>query len=741
MRVLFLMLLPLFALPFTAVSAENPQRPLMPMAGEHPKICLVLSGGGARGGAHVGVLKVLEELHIPIDCIVGTSAGATIGGMYASGMAPEEIGQFLRHMNWEKALRDGPTRIDKPFRQKRDDSNYLIRMELGYGNGRFYLPQGFIAGRNLGFVLKSELLHVADVQDFDNLPIPFRAIATNIETGEMVVLGQGDLATALRASMAVPGVFAPVEIDDQLLVDGGLVRNLGVDVARNMGADVVIAVNVGSPLLNRQSLHNVVGLSLQVINVLTRQNVKESLAELNARDVLINPPLRTVEAADFEEVDIAIASGAMAARRNRDELTQYSVPSIRYWRFLNQQRSIKRTLPVIDSIEVRHNNVVSARRIISQIETRAGERLQLAVLERDLERIYEMGDFESVSFSIVSQGDFYSLIIDVKEKSWAQHYIQFGFQIAEDFEGGGNYSLLFGYTRANLNPLGAEWKNQIEIGETRRVYSEFFQPLSYQGQFFIAPQLEYRSELFDIFADDRRISQYRSEVGRAIVDIGWMAGNIGSVRLGLMYGEAISEPRIGPLALPSYESDIGALRLLAEIDTRDSPHFPHNGVQVKLLAESYRGDLGAQQEYEKLYFDANMASSFGNSYIVVGVEYGTSFGASLPLYNQFVLGGFLSLSGYKHDQLRGNEMLAVRAIFYQKVYQLPAFLGDGVYLGGSLEAGNVWASDEDRLNFSDLQAGSTVFAGADTNIGPVFLGLGINESGESAVYLFIGRSF
>ncbi|HET9679005.1 MAG TPA: patatin-like phospholipase family protein, partial [Gammaproteobacteria bacterium] len=630
-----------------AAPAEDAERPLMPMAGASPKVCLVLSGGGARGGAHVGVLKVLEELHIPIDCIVGTSAGATIGGLYASGMAPDEIGRFLRKMNWEKALRDGPTRIDMPFRQKRDDSNYLLRLELGYGDGRFYLPQGFIAGRNLGFVLKSELLHVADVQDFDNLPIPFRAIATNIETGDMVVLEEGDLATALRASMAVPGVFAPVEVDGKLLVDGGLVRNLGIDVARNMGADVVIAVNVASPLLNRESLHNVVGLSVQVINVLTRQNVEESLDKLNARDVLITPPLRTVEATDFEEVEIAIASGAMATRRNADELTRYSVPSVRYWQFLTKQRSIQRTLPVIDFIEVRNNNAVSARRILSQLETQTGERLKLAVLERDLERIYEMGDFESVSFSVISQNGFNSLIIDVREKSWAQHYFQFGFQITEDFEGGGNYSLLFGYTRANLNPLGGEWKNQVQIGETRRVYSEFFQPLSYRGRFFIAPQLEYRSELIDLFVGNRRISQYRSKLARAILDIGWMAGNIGSVRLGVMYGEAISEPRIGALTLPDYESEIGGLRLLAEMDTRDSPHFPHHGLQVELLAESYRGDLNASQEYEKLTIDANMVKSFGNSSVVIGIEYGTSFGASLPLYNQFALGGFLSLSGYR----------------------------------------------------------------------------------------------
>src|SRR5690606_18548038 len=369
-----------------------------------PRVCLVLSGGGARGAAHVGVLKALEELRVPIDCLVGTSAGAAIGGLYAAGLSPDEIGLFLHQMDWDKALRDGPIRTNLPYRRKQDDAQYLMRLEFGYSKGRLQFPKGFTAGRNLDFLLKTELLRVADIQNFDNLPIPFRAIATDLENGGMVVLKEGDLATALRASMAVPGVFAPVEIDGRLLADGGLVRNLPVDVARAMGADVIIAVNVGSPLASRDELTNIVGLSLQVINILTEQNVADSVRQLGENDILICPDLTEVAADSFDQIEKAIAVGARAAREAANDLRALGVSASEYCRFLDNQRTTNKLLEVIDDIEVQNNHVVYTRRILSRKEPELGQRLDMRILEADLQRIYEMGEFERVHFGILGTG-------------------------------------------------------------------------------------------------------------------------------------------------------------------------------------------------------------------------------------------------------------------------------------------------------------------------------------------------
>lgn len=733
----------LFLLSLTAFPAFSATGQPASAAGiaEAPQVCLVLSGGGARGAAHVGVLKVLEEFRIPVDCIVGTSAGAAIGGLYAAGKSPDEIAAFLRQMDWDKALRDGPNRANLDFRRKQDDARYLLRMELGYAKGKFYLPKGFIAGRNLDFLLKTELLNVADVQDFDRLPIRFRAIATDIESGEMVVMKQGDLATALRASMAVPGVFAPVERQGRLLVDGGLTRNLAVEVARDMGADVVIAVDVGTPLLEREQLGNVVGLSLQVLNVLTQQNVHESRALLQQQDVLIDPDLQTVEATDFGKVERAIVLGAAAARDKHDELQDFAVDGLRYWKFLNRQRSAPATLPVIDYIEIRNNRLVSAQRILSRIHSAEGRKLDLDTLEKDLERVYEMGDFESVSFSLVGDRRATNLVIDVEERSWGLQYLRFGLQIAEDFEGGGNYNLLLGHTRSNLNRLGGEWKNELQVGEEHRLFSEFYQPVSYSGRLFIAPQLEYRSESIDLFSGSRRYAEYRGKEAYIALDTGWSIDNTGEIRAGILRGEAGSEPRIGALDLPDYNHDVGAWRLRLRADTRDKPHFPRNGITVDLEARAHRAGIGNDLEYDRVHLNTTFAESRGPNTLLFSLEYGSSFGADLPLYDKFELGGFLSLSGFRHEQLRGNDALALRAIYYRQVYTLPAFIGNAVYLGGSLEAGNVWNTPADRLALDDLQAGSALFAGADTIFGPAFLGVGVNESGDSAFYLFIGKSF
>lgn len=737
---------PLQVLPISAAflllgaSAAQPLQAAEANATSRPRVCLVLSGGGARGGAHVGVLKVLEELRIPLDCIVGTSAGAAIGGLYASGQSPDEIALFLTQLDWDKALRDHPTRTNLSFRRKQDDARYLLRLEIGYDKGRLYFPKGFIAGRNLDFLLKSELLHVADIQDFDKLPVPFRAIATDLENGEMVVLEQGDLAAALRASMAVPGVFAPVELDGRLLADGGLVRNLGVDVARAMQADVIIAVNAGTLLLDRDQLTNVVGLSFQVINILTEQNVHESIEQLAARDVLIQPNLSEVEAAEFGEVERAVVRGAAAARAHVAALERHAVSAAEYWRFLTRQRSGHQSLPVIHRIEVRSNQAVSARRILSRVRTIPGRRLDLHVLERDLERVFEMGDFEGVSFSIIGNSDGNTLVIDVTERGWGPHYLRAGLHIAEDFEGGGQYELLFGHTRANLNPLGGEWRNELQVGNTRRAFTEFFQPVDYAGTFFVAPQLEYRSETFDLFSNSTRFAQYRGKIAHAVFDGGWLAGNAGEIRVGLVGGIARSEPRIGDPALPSFSEDVGAWRIRAALDLLDQPHFPRNGAFGLLTYEASRTGLGADNVYERLYMQGGFASSIGMHTVLIAGEYGTGFGTELPLYNQFALGGFFSLAGFRHEQLRGSEMTAMRAVYYARVYNLPAVLGDGVYLGASLETGNVW-QNQDRVNLGDLQAGGSLFAGADTTIGPLYLGVGFNESGDNAFYLLLGRSF
>ncbi len=273
-----LLLVLLLLLPLSALAAEA-----------RPKIGLVLSGGAARGLAHIGVLKALDEQGIQIDAIAGTSMGAVVGGLYASGYTPAELERIALEMDWQQALSDAPPRKDVPFRRKQDDRDFLVKQKISFrDDGTLGLPLGVIQGQNLAMVLESLLVHTSDNRDFDKLAIPFRAVSTDIATGEKVVFRKGHLPQAIRASMSIPAVFAPVEIDGRLLVDGGMVDNIPVDVARDMGVDVVIVVDIGNPLRDRKDLSTVLDVMNQSITLMTRKNSEAQLATLKPGDVLIS---------------------------------------------------------------------------------------------------------------------------------------------------------------------------------------------------------------------------------------------------------------------------------------------------------------------------------------------------------------------------------------------------------------------------------------------------------------------
>ena len=306
-------------LPATSQAAGAPATTPTAGAPARPKVCLVLSGGGARGAAHVGVIAVLEELRVPVDCIAGTSMGALVGAAYASGMSVAEMEQVLREIDTRLLFVEKPPREEQSIRAKLDDDLDLFGFELGVRDTKLLLPKGAVSGVQLETVLR-RLTKAKGYLRFDELPIPFRAVATDLVSGKSVVFSEGELANVMRASMSVPGVIAPAEFDGKMLVDGGLTDNLPVDVARRMGADIVIAVNLGTTLAPKDQLNSVVGITGQVINLLTEQNVRTSLASLKPADVLILPELGDFSAADFDHLPQTVPIGEAAARKVADRL-------------------------------------------------------------------------------------------------------------------------------------------------------------------------------------------------------------------------------------------------------------------------------------------------------------------------------------------------------------------------------------------------------------------------------------
>jgi NTE family protein len=708
-----------------------------------PRIGLVLSGGGARGGAHVGVLQVMEELRIPVDYIAGTSMGAIIGGLYAAGYSPAQMQQALQEVDWKAAFNDDPPRKYISYRRKEDDRDSLFRFELGVGRGGFSFPAGLIAGQKLQFILRSLTLDVRDVDDFDALPIPYRAIAADLETGEMVVLSRGDLAEAMRASMSIPGVFTPVELEDRVLVDGGIARNLPVDVARSMGADWIIAVNVGTPPGQLREQQSPFSVASRTMSVLSKRNVGEQLALLGEHDLLIVPDLEQVRTADFERIDIAVEQGLEAARLSESDLRRFTVSEDEYAAFLRRQRASNRddAHPVtIDQVDVVGLERIDPRIVTRRITTRPGQALDLEAVKSDLAQVARIGEFEHVGFRLEPLAENHArLVIDVREKSWGPSYLRFGLRLDSDLEGQGDFSFLANYRRASVNRFGAEWKTVLEVGDVDRLFSEFYQPLGFSGFWFVAPQIELEHDEGEFFLSTGALALADLTRRQARFDLGLQFGHWGEFRVGVVKGSLDGEELSGAAAA-SLDAEIGGWRGRFTLDRLDNAYFPRRGTFARISGFFSRKNFGADETYDKLSLDFRQAWSIGRGTVFAKLDLDTDLGSGIPFYDQFRLGGFFNLSGLPADRLQGNVASHTALGYYWQIMELPSFIGGGVYVGGTLEAGNVWPSVDDA-GIDDLLGAGLVFLGAETILGPVYLGYGRAEGGEDSFYLRLGRVF
>ncbi len=283
-----------------SASAQNPSSTTLATT-ERPKIGLVLSGGGARGFAHIGVLKVLEENNVPIDYIVGTSMGSIIGGLYAIGLTPEEIEHGVKGIAWDKVFNDFAYREYKTFRRKKDDFDFFNIHRVGITSDGLQLSPGLIEGQQIELALDRLAYPGFHINHYDDLRIPFRAIATNIENGEPFVIDSGNIARAMRASMSIPGALPAITIDDTLLVDGGIANNIPINIARKMGADIVIVVDVSSPLSDKEDIKSTIDVTAQLTTIMTRRIADSQLKTLKDKDVLIVPGAKDISSSDFDK--------------------------------------------------------------------------------------------------------------------------------------------------------------------------------------------------------------------------------------------------------------------------------------------------------------------------------------------------------------------------------------------------------------------------------------------------------
>lgn len=723
-------LLVLLCLDLSVAAAQQP----------HPRIGLVLSGGGARGAAHVGVLKVLEEMRIPISAIAGTSMGAVVGGAYASGVGVGRLEKELTNADWDDLFVDEPSRAQWPMRRKGDTEQPTWDFTLGVGAAGVNLPKGALAGQKLELFFTDLVKSGELAEDFDELPIPYRAVATDLENGQMRVFADGSLSKAMRASMSLPGVFAPIQIDDRLYVDGALVRNLPVDVARRMGVDLVIAVNVGSTYLPRYQLQSVVGVMGQMVAILTEQNVERSLAQINrGRDILIQPVLSDVGSGDFKRSAEAIAAGERAARDARAHLSRLSLSPAAYAAWRQSHRRPQYADDKVDEVRIVGIDRVNAGLFERLIDNQQGRTLDRRRLETDIEDLYGRGDFERISYRVDHAAGRTLVIVEAMEKSWGPGYLSFGLGFSSDFSGENRFGLRGTYRRTWLNALGGEWLTSVQLGNELELFSELYQPLRLDRAGFVAPYLDISRSPISVFEDGQRIARYdltRTAIG---VDAGsTFFDKRAELRVGALFGNAQTKLDTGQPTLPQSNNNESGVRARLVWDTLDSRYVPRSGTRLAVDFFSPQPALGADVDYNRLSADWIGATSFGKSTLVGQVQLGSSFGGDMPFYDQFALGGFQRLSGYASEQFRGNVVAFGGLTYYRQIAALTPPLGRGIYLGGSLEVGSI-QDTFDFLTEPKTRFGSSIFLGADTWIGPAYLGLGLSGEGDATGYFLLGR--
>ena len=711
------------------------------LAEDRPRIGLVLGGGGARGAAHIGVLKELERQRVPIDAIAGTSMGAIIGGLYASGMSVEELEDLLTSLDWIETLSDDSPREALSYRRKQDDQQFPFNFELGLQGRKARLPMGIVQGQKLDLVLRRHAIDVSHIESFDELPIPFRAVATDLAKGEPYVMASGDLVKAIRASMSVPGVLAPARIDGRLLVDGGIVENLPIEVMRNMDVDVIVAVDVEFPLYSDDELDSVLAVAEQILTIPIRKETQRQIATLGEDDVVIRPQLGTsFGSADFGRVEEAIEPGLLAARQVSDQLGALGVSEQEFAAWQAGRTDVPVADDALAFVRVVHDGRLKPGLLESRLETQAGDLLDAEALETDAKRLYGLDLFEQVSYDIKEENGATGVEFQARPKGLGPDTLRFSLFLENDFEGSTTFNVATRYTKTAINEHGAEWRTDIQLGTDPLLATEFYQPFGADSRMFIAPRIDLQQSVQNAFVGDDAIARLRIDEASAGLDLGREIAEFGEFRLGVFHGVGNARVKVGDTAIPNIDFNTGGVFGQLRFDTLDHAHFPGSGFRADLKWTRSLAGLGADESFDAFESELVKAWSFGRNSLQLGANYATTADSDTPLTEHFPLGGFLRLSGLERGEISGPHAALAKLVYYRRMGSKPAgLLHMPMYLGASFEAGNVWQSRGD-ISLDTAQANGSIFAGLDTYIGPVFLAAGLAEGGEANVYLFIGSS-
>ncbi|UOE88073.1 patatin-like phospholipase family protein [Vibrio splendidus] len=740
-------------------------------AHKRPTVAVVLAGGGAKGAAHIGVLKALEEMQIPVDYITGTSMGSYVGGLYATGMSADEIESFIYTVDWNRGYRDRVNRSDRRVRDKEYEDRYQLNTDLGLGWGEIKARKGVVQGQNMLRILRETTGNLSPLDSFDHLAIPYRSVATDIIELEEVVIDHGHLVDAMMASMSVPGALPPYELDGRMLVDGGVTNNMPVDVARAMGADIVIAVDISTNYKGKEDFTNFLAAADQLSNYLVQRSTQEQAETLTDDDVFLRPDVGQMETTDFDKMPSAFLAGYEAAKQHTDELSKLSLSNADYQKYIEHKQQARKQLKhgdqtVVDRVVINNNTHYSDKLIENRLNLDSGEVLKTSEIESKVKDLYALDRFELVTYEFDNVDGEDQLLVDVNEKSWGPNYLNFRFFLEDDFSTTSQYSLGVSANFTDINKHGAELRTNIEMGTDKRIEAELYSPFFSSQKLFTSASVVYSKENRNLPADiDGDIEEPTLDVTKDYLPMTY-SEYVGELALGyqptlwqeLKFGVRYTDGDVEVSSLPSLGS--GGYKRIGgfmgyRLDTLDNFSLPTKGyfVDLEYLVshdnfdnDSSVGESDLTSESDTVYeFSANFmaAKSIEKHTLVAKLDYGIveSKNSIFPI-DPKELGGFLNLSGIPRNSMIGQNLAYTSLIYRYKWFENDfGLFKSPFYVGASIEHGGVWSNNDLTIDEAPMYTAGSVFAGVDSPIGPIILAYGRTEDNYDSVYLIVGTSY
>jgi NTE family protein len=736
-RFLLSVVLLMVALPSSTLSQTQQAAPAnFPTAQKaRPKIGVALEGGGALGLAHIGVLQWFEDHHIPVDYVAGTSMGGLVGGLYASGKTPEQLKTLVEAQNWDIVIGGATPYEDLSYRRKEDNRAYPNKIIFGLKNG-LSLPAGLNAGHQITLLIDRETIAYANLKSFDDLPIPFRCVATDLVSGKEQVFGDGSLPRALRATMSIPGLFSPVRDGEKVYVDGGLVGNLPTDVVRQMGADIVIAVHLETAPAKPEDIQGLFSVLGRSIDVVIREN---EIRGLSGADLVVNVNLKDFTSMDYPKAETIINRGAQATQAKQQVLSPYSLSDTAWSEYLRVRTERKQTnVPVPQFVKVEGTDANTTKHMQEFLQQLAGKPIDNAKMDKLLTRLTGFGKFDWVGYSIVDQGGQSGLLITVHEKNYAPPYLQLGFEVDGSESGDVNFTQAARLTFQDKFGYRSEWRTDILFGNTYGISSELYRPLTATSKWFVAPHGGASDTSFKIYKMNDPLAEYRLDKATIGVDFGYGFDRFTEARVGYEVGYLDAKLRLGTPEFAAVSGRTGNLKFSFLTDHTDDPIIPRRGYRFDTTFRYMDTSPEATENFPALdmRFGYFQPVSKPGSIFFTG-EGASTFGFSHTGIPQYFLGGPGRLSAYGTNEMFGNQYYSFRAGYLHDLFTLPPFVGKKIYAIGSFEFGKMYGFPNEGKFPSDVSAGIL----AQTALGPVFLGGSVGESGHEKWFFQLGRVF